>query len=216
MGGALLTVLCLVLLVTRVARTGTHTFLFLAFNLALAWLAYGLGCAAMGAWDRGARALAAVLAAGFWAMFPNAFYLVTDLIHVRRPQGPFWHDLVLLLTAAAAGTMLSLCSLRAVHTRATRSAGVLGGWLVVVALAASVGYGIWLGRAHRLNSWDVLVDPRRVAERAIAPILAPTDHLLAWGMTGLFGTLLLALYVAFMCHARALRPIAMPGCDSLL
>lgn len=190
-----LTGLSLGLLAARFVRTGSTGFAFLAWNLALAWAAYALGCAACAAWDRGSRVGAFALFGAFWLMFPNAFYLVTDLIHLRHTRGPLWHDFALLFSCAGAGTALSLSSLSALHQRAKRWVGALGGWLVVGAVALSTGYAIWLGRIVRLNSWDVLTRPARVARSALGPVLAPAEHLLAWGMTGLFATLLLTLYV---------------------
>ena len=53
----------------------------------------------------------------FWLLFfPNAPYLLTELMHISSLGGdPFWFDLVLLLSFAWSGLMLGHLSLLEVH-----------------------------------------------------------------------------------------------------
>jgi uncharacterized membrane protein len=155
----LLSAFSLFLLAARIVRTERPEFAFLGWNLLLGWLACALCHAACAAWDRQRTGSTVLLVAAFWAMFPNAFYLVTDLIHLRRTQGPLWHDFALLFSSAAAGVAIALHCMREVHRRAHRSFGRGFGWISIGLLAGSTGYAIWLGRVFRLNSWDVLVAP---------------------------------------------------------
>lgn len=192
----LLSAFSLFLLAARIVRTDRLQFAFLGWNLLLAWVACALCHAACASWDRGRPRSTLLLVGAFWAMFPNTFYLVTDLIHLRRAHGPLWHDFALLFASAAAGVAIALHCMREVHRRAQQSFGRVTGWVSMALLAGSTGYAIWLGRVFRVNSWDLLVAPESVGRAALGPLLSPLDNTLAWGMTALFGSLLLLLYVA--------------------
>ena len=91
------------LIIFRVFYSGSITFVFLIWNLFLAWVPVIFALLAR----RWRRIPLLALAAGFvWLLFlPNAPYLVTDLIHLRpRAAAPFWYDLITLFTFALLGT----------------------------------------------------------------------------------------------------------------
>src|SRR5262245_50322448 len=83
---ALASAFCGALALTRVRLTGRAALLFLGWNLALAWvpLLVSVVIAARHAPGRtSSRAATVALGAVWLAFFPNAPYLVTDLIHLR-------------------------------------------------------------------------------------------------------------------------------------
>jgi len=161
----------------RVYYSGHGLYGFLLWNLLLAavpWLcAVGLGRAAA---RREARAagplvdgLAWALGAVWFAFLPNAPYLITDFVHLRaRPPVPLWYDVILLGAAALTGLLAGAFSLRRVQRVVARTLGPRpAGLLVLVALPAS-GFGIYLGRFERLNSWDLVLHPRSVLADVLA------------------------------------------------
>lgn len=187
--------LALSLLALRIEHSGRFELLFLVKNLVLAWipLALALGIGALAA--RGRVRAAVLLGVPFALFFPNAFYLVTDIVHLReRGMIPLWFDATLLLAFAFAGTALALASLGLVHHAVERCAGARWGWLTALGIAMASGYGIYLGRIERSNSWDVITEPLVLLESVTAPLLRPDAHLSAWVMTGVFGGLLAALH----------------------
>lgn len=99
------------------SHRGHPTFLFLPWNLFLAWIPYWFSTAlrktATGRTEWGVQG--AVFLA--WMLFfPNAPYLITDLLHLQaRTDAPYWYDLMLLLSFAMAGLILGLLSLREIH-----------------------------------------------------------------------------------------------------
>ena len=94
-------VFSVVLVLVRVVFAGHISFLFLVWNLFLAWLPYALTNRAQYnlKWKRGKRLVILFLA---WILFiPNAFYIITDLFHLGYYNtAPLWFDLVLILSFA--------------------------------------------------------------------------------------------------------------------
>ncbi len=160
---------------------------FLAWNLFLAWVPFGLA----GLLAATRHRLLGGLVLGLWLLFlPNAPYLITDFIHLRpRPPVPLWADTLLFFLFAWTGLMLGLLSLLRVHLylrqfyQARRAHGIIAGFI----LASS--FGLYLGRVERWNSWDALLSPLAVLENAATLALSPPPTLL---ITFLFFTALQA------------------------
>ncbi len=103
-----------------------------------------------------------------WLLFfPNAPYLVTDLIHITQlpllAQGwtltrdwYLWLVLMQLGVGLFLGTMLGACSLQIMHRQIRGWVGGFWAWAAVVGVCLAGGYGIYLGRFARVNSWDLL------------------------------------------------------------
>lgn len=166
---------------------------FLVWNLFLAWIPYwaSLQCAYERA--NGGRRLAIFVWCAVWLVFlPNAPYIVTDFIHLQfRPPIPVWYDMVLLFAFACTGLMLGLLSLYEMQRTLLHqfSAG-LTRFLIVAAIGLS-GFGVWLGRFQRWNSWDLLTNPDGLL-RDLALTLAHRSQLVkAAGVSGLIAGLVL-------------------------
>ncbi len=167
---------------------GARTYLFLGWNLLLAWVPYWLAGVLPSV--RGAIPGAGILI--LWLLFfPNAPYLITDLIHLRpRAPVPLWFDALMLFSAAWTGLLLGYCSL-------LRVGGVLRYWwgiriervFSILALLLS-GFGVYLGRFLRWNSWDALVQPASVMKSISEAIAHPHSLVLSLGVTFLFGSIL--------------------------
>lgn len=149
------------------------TFLFLAWNLVLAWIPF-LISSQLTKFQRSKRwRIGAVLL--MWLLFwPNAPYILTDLYHLYpRPGVPFWFDMMLILSFAWTGLLLGLFSLRQVHVFAALRWGRSRARALVVAVIALGSYGIFLGRFQRWNSWDAFTNPfalvRDVADTFLHP-----------------------------------------------
>jgi len=107
-----------------------------------------------------------VALAALWCLFfPNAPYLVTDMIHLAHLSFVHWgegREIYPWLTLMQAGismflaTTMGLWSLSVMHRAMRNRWGSLAGWLTVVLNCAASGYAVYLGRFLRLNSWDVL------------------------------------------------------------
>ncbi|HXU80074.1 MAG TPA: DUF1361 domain-containing protein [Polyangia bacterium] len=195
---------CCALAAARLGYTGRGTYLFLCWNLFLAWVPLGLSLA-LARLDAG-RALTAALGAGWLAFFPNAPYLATDLVHLRERQPvPVWFDALLLLGFALTGLGLAFLSLVLVHRRVERRLGARKGWLFVAAVAGLTGLGVYLGRFLRWNSWDLLTRPAELVAEVARWLLAPAAHLRSAAVALFFGGFFGVAYVTLRALARALR-----------
>ncbi len=133
-----------------------------------------------------------------WILFlPNAPYLLTDLIHLEpKPNIPEWYILAMLLSCAATGTLIGYVSLMDVHATIERRFGFTAGWLLALASLMLCGFGIYLGRFLRWNSWDALTRPLDFARTVIGQFADAGPHPHPVPVTLIFGGGLVIGYVA--------------------
>ncbi|NGZ75612.1 DUF1361 domain-containing protein [Saccharibacillus alkalitolerans] len=210
----LLTLLDLAVLLDIRGASGGRTYRFMLWNYFLAWLPAAASTALDWAFlqRRGPLRLTLLAGAGLvWLFFyPNAAYLLTDLLHVFRNYGfdpqqrfwtdiGFWHHLLPMLLAALLGLLIACASLYSVHRLVSRSLGRLAGasFAVVVLLLSS--FGIYMGRFIRWNSWDVVSNPLMLLQdmRSLLSDPAWVRHLIlfAGGLFVLQAALYLVLYL---------------------
>jgi uncharacterized membrane protein len=187
------------LVAVRVHHTGAPTFGFLLWNTALALCPLAATTLAVRAERCGARGAVVFACLAVWLLFfPNAPYMVTDLIHLhRRPDAPVWFDLALLASCAWNGLVLGFVSLRDAHGIVARRAGWIGGWVFAAAALGLAAFGIYLGRYPRWNSWDVLTRPGRLFLDVAARVRHPQEHPQTWLVTALFAGFLGVAYLVF-------------------
>lgn len=149
--------------VIRVRYTGTDAYLFLIWNLALAWLPVTCALLATSLWSR-APALAALSLAGWIVFLPNAPYMVTDYIHLGDQSGmPLWYDVILFSSFAWTSVLLGFLSMLLLRPHAQRLLGVWRAHVLAAAVLVLASFGVALGRFRQWNSWDVFVEPRFAA-----------------------------------------------------
>jgi uncharacterized membrane protein len=146
----------------RVVQTGHWGYVTLSWNLFLAWLplVFALGASRMKP-GPGRNGWRFYLMGGLWLLFfPNAPYIFTDLIHLNTWfLGHYWVDLTLILLVAMTGFLLGFTSLYLMHSMVAERVGRPASWLFILIVTGLSGFGIYLGRILRWNSWDVLVHP---------------------------------------------------------
>jgi uncharacterized membrane protein len=203
------TLVCVGMIKARIDWTQRTVYLWLLWNLFLAWVPYGLAMVMSFLHARGAARWWSLLPlGGAWLLvFPNAPYLLTDFIHLRPRHGiPLWFDAALLALFAATGWLLGLLSLEVWKRLLEERVGRAGAWGGVALVSLLCGYGIYLGRVERWNSWDVLTDPRPFFAAVGAHVRQPGEHPELLGITALFTVLVLLSYYAFEHLRRWRRP----------
>lgn len=150
--------------------TRSHSIAFMPWNLVLACLPLFV-TKIMEELRRPAPVKLGLLGLLWLLLFPNAPYLLTDFIHISGYQyteamadgtniyaGDFlsWLRLAHIGLGAAAGTLAGLLSLYRVHMLLKKRFGRAPALCAVGASGLLSGYGVYLGRFLRLNSWDIL------------------------------------------------------------
>jgi uncharacterized membrane protein len=197
---ALASCLCVALVGFRIAHTGSSFYGFLVWNLFLAWVPLVLALLLYDRYRRHASRVALGVLGFLWLIFfPNAPYIVTDFVHLHTRQGvPLWYDVITLSAFAWTGLLLGFASLYLIQAVARSLLGPVRAWLVAgVALALS-SFGVYLGRFHRLNSWDLLLQPGRLLARAGTALGEPFAYqrsiAITLALTVFFAAMYLALY----------------------
>ena len=198
---------CAVMLLARVIYSHSLTYSFLAWNLFLAALPLAMGTCF--AWSY-ARRLPVLLQAGFFtlwlAFFPNAPYILTDFIHLReRLPVPLWFDIALLASFAGTGLFFGYASLAELEAVIAQKFSTLAGWALALGVLLLSGFGIYLGRFLRWNSWDALANPFGLFADIAQRILHPLSHPRTAAVTIIYGVLLCLGYVAL----KLIRPGAL-------
>ena len=204
---ALACLFCLALLAYRIQWSGRTSFFFLSWNLALAAipLVFALGALALS----GMRwTIPSLLMLVPWLVFlPNAPYILTDLMHLKvRAPVPLWYDMIMLLAFALTGLLLGYLSMVCVE----RVLQPLFKRPVIVVFHGAVlflcGFGIYLGRFLRWNSWEIATRPKSFLYVVGDRFLDPTKHGKTWAVTFLIGTLLIIMYALVRGVGSGLRP----------
>ena len=187
---------CFTLSIFRFWISDTKVFLFLNWNLFLAfipWLASSLIFIYPGLQKQ--KIFLFILLSTWLLFFPNAPYILTDLFHLRLKSNiPIWFDLVLILSFAWTGLMYGFISLMDIEklllTRFSK-------WVSVFTTGALLfigGFGVYIGRYLRWNSWDIVQEPHGLLMDIASRFTHPFDHPRTWAMTILLGLLLNAMY----------------------
>ncbi len=173
----------------RFLATGTGQYFYLLYNLSLAVIPLILSTLAL---RTRLRWLVCVILTLWLAFFPNAPYLITDLIHLRpKNDAPFWFDWLFMVSCAGAGFLVACVSLRQVQATLCRFWGRLASAFAIGATLCLTGFGIYLGRFPRWNSWDIVAQPGEffgfLAEMALNPLDHPRMLAYSFGVTIMLG-----------------------------
>ncbi|NJN55977.1 MAG: DUF1361 domain-containing protein [Anaerolineae bacterium] len=177
------------LLVMRTFYTGYLLFAFLVWNLILAWLPFLFATVVI---KFHGKHYVSFIFAVFWLLFfPNAPYIVTDLLHLwPRGDVPLWYDMIMIFSFALTGLCLGFASLAMMHSRVTVRWGRWRGWVFVLAALALSGFGVYIGRFLRWNSWDVFSNPLSLVIdlkiNLTTPLLLAKTAVVTLGLTAVF------------------------------
>lgn len=191
-------VFSMVLVIIRVAMTGSKMFLFLPWNLLLAFIPYYITKKLMTrpAWIENKWKLAA--ASLLWLLFiPNSFYIITDLFHLGKyDEAPRWFDLTLIFSFAWNGLVFGIVSVKQMESIVLLSyPAPRYGWLFIYFIMWLNALGIYIGRFLRFNSWDIITNPFSLLNEIMTMVLHPFDYMYVWGMICFFAVLMTIMYI---------------------
>jgi len=196
---ALMSIFCFFLSLTRVFFSETNMFLFLNWNLFLAFIPWA--SATIISLNRNYRKnkIALIILLFAWLIFfPNSPYILTDLFHLRaRGAVPIWFDLVIILSFAWTGLTFGFLSLVDIEGLLSKYVNPKIVTIVTIAFLFIGSFGIYIGRYLRWNSWDILKDPFSIMAELGDRFINPLSHPRTWGLTILMGVLLNMMFWTF-------------------
>lgn len=191
----------------RVIATNSFDYWFLFWNLLLAWVPVLFAWLLLGklkkySWKEPVPVMLTLL----WLVFlPNSFYLMSDLIHLQSAEDVgVLFDTVFFLSCIWNGAVAGLISLVWVHQAILKrvSSNIAAGFIGVVLLLVS--FAIYLGRALRWNSWDLVANPAGLLFDVSERLINPLDHPQLFMTTFTFFALLSSMYLVIWSFIGAI------------
>ncbi|MDO5970907.1 DUF1361 domain-containing protein [Flavivirga aquimarina] len=189
--------LSIVLLMIRMKLTHSFFYLFLVWNLFLAAIPYAITTYLVS--SPKLNKIWFVVWFSVWLLFlPNAPYIITDLLHLKiSPDHLLWLDVLVVSSFAFNGLLMFSLSLLDIETLLSQYMNRKKTNFVIIFVLFLSGFGVYLGRFLRYNSWEILQKPSGLFNDIFNIILHPNQHLEAWLFTFLFGIFLSSGYWVF-------------------
>jgi uncharacterized membrane protein len=182
------------LIIFRMLYSGTIHYMFMGWNIFLAWIPFVISGQFQN-YRKKQKWKQFVLLASWLLFFPNALYIVTDLVHLQFESNmPWWYDLTIIFTSAFVGLLMAFVSLRNAEMMLRR---LLTPKMVTLCTSSFLflgAFGVYLGRFQRWNSWDVVSDPVALSYQLLSLAVNPLDNYRVWAITILFFALYSMLY----------------------
>ena len=192
---------CATLFYIRIKLTNSLFFGFLPWNLFLAWIPYAAALQIEKLNLQKTSNFIFLLYLGFWLLFfPNAPYIITDLIHLQHSKSTLiWFDLFLIFTYACTGLLFAITSLYIIYSTSKEKWSKKTANYIVLFSTFLCGFGIYLGRFLRFNSWDFLRSPFKILKHSL---LSYSD-IKMWSATLGFG---IFIWILFWAYKQLLEP----------
>lgn len=145
---------------------GTANLYYLTWNLFLAWIPYLISSILIKKETPINRFMPIFI---FWLLFfPNAPYLVTDVLHIASTLPlSLWYDSLLFFFFGFIGLLLGLLSLFHIHQYLKNHFSYLISEISILIICFISSFGVYLGRFERWNSWDVFIDPLHLVKDSL-------------------------------------------------
>lgn len=215
------------LVATRMIHTGKNTFLFLVWNLFLAWVPYLISArlariqlptpsapqrSSTGSSSHSSlrsKLVFTALSLAWLLCIPNAFYIITDLFHLGDKYNdhlmPQWYDLALILSFVWNGLLLGVLSVRQMEKNLKPLLPVHHELAFLYPVMWLNALGVYTGRYLRFNSWDLITDPFQLCRDIAHMLYHPLRSHYAWGMIFCYSILMTLMYLMIKKISRVLN-----------
>lgn len=186
-----------IILMLRIKLNKSFFYLFLVWNIFLAIIPYAITM------YLSSKQNLSRLKLGFgflvWLAFlPNAPYIVTDLIHIRSANNLFvWLDILVILSFALSGLLLFYYSIKDMQILVASKFKRVPLKTATLLILFLCGFGVYLGRFLRYNSWEVISNPQVLIADVFHILISPFQNTEAWLFTLGFGGFLVVGYWMF-------------------
>lgn len=184
-----MTAIAFLLLLFRIRIEGNFRYLFLVWNLFLAYVPIGF---VMIYNKLEKNRISKSLMLGSWLLFfPNAPYILTDFIHLQHHFSVL--DLLIVAFYAVLGLIAGFYSLRMIH----KDAQLLNRRWSIPFLFFITSIGVYLGRILRWNSWDIVHQPLQIFKDGLDLFIHPIQNGWSLAFVLLFTLFLMLTYSGF-------------------
>jgi uncharacterized membrane protein len=192
--------------VLRVYLSNSLSYIFLNWNLFLAFIPWAISTIVI-VKKINNKFLLFILIISWLIFFPNSPYILTDFFHLNyRFHIPVWYDFIEILSFAWTGLIFGFVSLMDIEFLLGQyiNKKIISVLLVVFLFLGS--FGIYLGRFLRWNSWDIFTNPFCLISDISDRIINPLNHPRTWGLTILMGILLNLMFFSIKFFKRIEKP----------
>ena len=180
----------------RSIYAGNFDYLFLAWNIFLAWVPFAIS-ALFKTILQEKKWKQVLLFCSWFIFFPNALYIVTDLIHLDLDSNiPKWFDAVLIFSSSIIGLIMAFISVFRVENYLANIFGRKKVDKIMPAILFFGSFGVYLGRFLRWNSWDIIRNPLGLLSTIARQFIFPLTHIRTWGITGILSVLFYLIYLS--------------------
>lgn len=186
---------CFSLLIARAKITNSIYLFFLIWNLFLAGVPYLL-IQYLKTYNsiKVKKFFTTIVLFTFVLFLPNSFYIITDFVHLSKSRDYlFWIDLIVISSYSVMGFILGIISLLEFEKIIKSFINKKTVSFIIPIVCFLCGFGIYIGRILRYNSWDIVNNPSLLVLDMIT-LLASTKALLFSLYFGFF------IFIFYLLH----------------
>lgn len=191
---------CVALIGLRFIVHTDRSLMFLLWNFFLALIPLALSSLLVQMNQQKFKVSSLLLVGICWMLFfPNAPYMLTDFIHLAYGH-PHWMflDILTICWFAVSALLAALISMNDISNVLLSRYHRKRVSVMVLGLSMLAGFGIYLGRYLRFNSWDILNKPDVLFLQIGRRVIDPVAHSKTWLITIGFGMLIYLVYMGLI------------------
>ena len=150
-------IFAVVLNILRIILWGKFSYFYLLWNIFLAFVPYLISLVLFTLHkEEKINNFFLIIGSLVWILFiPNAPYLITDFIHLDEVKhAPLLYDAFLIFSSALVGLLFGLYSISHMNEIIKSKFSKIKSKIILAVIFILIGFGIYLGRFLRFNSWD--------------------------------------------------------------
>jgi uncharacterized membrane protein len=178
-----------ILLAGKMLYTNSHNGLYFVWNLFLAAIPFFISLHICNQSQKINMKTSLLLIA--WLLFlPNAPYIITDYVHLNPSTTHlYWFSLVLFFSFALNGLLYGIFSILFLRQHFFTRLNPLHSSVLLAAISLLCGYGVYIGRFLRWNSWSVITQPIALLRECTQYLFHPNLALHTWAFLLVFAVL---------------------------
>jgi uncharacterized membrane protein len=175
-----------------------NLFGYLPWNLMLAWIAFLVALWLEKVLQRSLWSgwYALVVTALWLAFLPNAFYMISDFVHIQEAgEIDLLFDVVLFSSFIFNSVILGYLSVGIIHRQLLKRLATHTATAMITGVLLLCSFAIYIGRELRWSTWDILTNPSSLLFDVSDRVLNPHEHPHTFTTTASFFVLLGSMYI---------------------